>query len=86
MLPFRKIVPKPYEMGSRRYLCNLPTFAPLRIAQFSEKGNIVTFQSFQLLASPTNVTLCNIALHYTKTHYLLKHTTSKSHKIVLDIT
>ena len=43
MLPFRKIVPKPYEMGFRRYLCNLPTFAPLRIAQFSEKGNIVTF-------------------------------------------
>ena len=67
MLPFRKIVPKPYEMGSRRYLCNLPTFAPLRIAQFSEKGNIVTFQSFQILTGKREVTIRNNIAQYTKT-------------------
>ena len=67
MLPFRKIVPKPYEMGSRRYLCNLPTFAPLRIAQFSEKGNIVTFQSFQILTGKHEVTIRNNIAQYTKT-------------------
>ena len=67
MLPFRKIVPKPYEMGSRRYLCNLPTFAPLRIAQFRYFWNIGTLLYFQALTDTHVGTMWNNAEHYTKT-------------------